>query len=368
MLLEDDDDEIQIIPQTNHFEAPEDGEVDATAASLQSYPPMPDWLNSVNGPASNQASSANTPTTTFDLDDLDFAPARITLGRVARLPEPVATRESTPNPQSNALQQDTFEPSSPVEIVPDGGGIDEEVVDLDTREDTPPRRTLVSSRAFERREADVSRSRHGLIDTQPQDEDIVQRETVLLPISAPPRLTIPLDLAMQRSTSMNASTSAAARDLPVNNEEIVDLDTREDTPPPRQQAHSMLVGRKELSNGSSRQVHDLAEAQDEEILPLEMELIPMPASPPPEMNAALGVQRTYSMAQPMANADPPSKNNKATSVVAKARASVRAYKGADPATKKKGKGRSRETEDGQGLSSQLSKLDAEVSSIICCVK
>jgi hypothetical protein len=332
---------------------------------------MPDWLTNANDPASNHASTVDTPPANFDLDDLDFEPARITLGRVAVLPEPVVAKETAPKPHANPVQQLQSVPPSPVQVIDSDIEEDEEVVDLDTREESPPRKSLVTHRTFERREADVTSSRYGLIDTQPHDDDddeILPLETVSRPASPPPRLTIPPRLAMQRTASMNTSTSNSKeppiQDFQMKHEEVIDLDTRDDTPPPRQQTHNRPVGRKEMLNGTAtRQAFHIADEQDDEILPIEMEPIPMPASPPPEANpnALPFIDRTYSMAQPMANIEPPSKANKQASVVAKARALVKANKGTDTSSKKKGKETARETEDGQDLSSQLSKLDAEAS-------
>ena len=90
----------------------------------------------------------------------------------------------------------------------------------------------------------------------------------------------------------------------------------------------------------------------------------MPASPPPQAIPIPGIDRTYSMAQPMANTEPPSKSYKqATSIVAKARAVVRTHKGIDAPVVKGGNGRDqkRDKVERQALKRQLSQLDAEVS-------
>lgn len=251
------------------------------------------------------------------------------------------------------------EPSSPVQVV-SSGVMDEyeDIVDLDEREDTPPRTTMIPEKP---------RARQGLIDTQPRNEENMPRGTVSLPAS-PPRLTIPPRLSMHRSTSMNAAltpsiSSANPYHIP-DNEEIVELGTREGTPQPRLQLHQRHVAQREMDQGASRQIvdHEPLQDDDDDILPIELAPIPMPASPPPEAIPIPGIDRTYSMAQPMSIPEPPSKNYKqTTSIVAKARAVVRATKGTDVATTKRGKGRQKEKDDGPDLKKELSKLDAEVS-------
>lgn len=114
----------------------------------------------------------------------------------------------------------------------------------------------------------------------------------------------------------------------------------------------------------SRQTsHTAAMNDDDEIVPVELEPIPMPPSPSLEAIPIPGINRTYSMAQPMSNFEPPSKSNKqTTSIVAKARAVVRTHKGIDAPAAKRGKGRDgdKDKDDGQDLKRQLSKLDNEV--------
>jgi hypothetical protein len=97
----------------------------------------------------------------------------------------------------------------------------------------------------------------------------------------------------------------------------------------------------------------MEQSEDDDILPIEPEPVPMPASPPPEAIPIPGIDRTYSMAQPMAVPEPSFRNSRqTTSIVARARANVRAITGRRP---------ERETEDGPDLKKELSKLDAEVS-------
>lgn len=302
--------------------------------------------------------------TAIDMESRTAPARKITLGRVvpAPIPEPIS-RPASMGPSNPPG------PDSPVQVISSGVvDEDEDIVDLDEREDTPPRtKTHVPET---RREAERPRSRQGLIDTQPE---AMPYGTVSLPVS-PPRITIPPRLSMNRSNSMNATSAPPVTTpnpyLVVENEDIVELDTREETPRPRVQIQQRHVAQRELEQGTSRQLidQDMEESEDDDILPIELEPIPMPASPTPEAIPIPGIDRTYSMAQPMAVPEPPSKNYKqTTSIVAKARAIVRATKGTDGAVAKKGKGREREKEDGPDLKKGLSKLDAEVSSGVCLV-
>lgn len=303
---------------------------------------MPDWMDTAP-PMTNGIPTA------IDMEARTAPARKITLGRVvpAPIPEPISRPASTGplNPQ---------EPDSPVQVISSGMvDEDEDIVDLDEREDTPPR--TMTHVPDVQREMERPRSRQGLIDTQPE---VIPHGTVSLPVS-PPRITIPPRLSMNRSNSMNA-TSAPPVTTPnpyqvVENEDIVELDTRLETPRARVQIHQRHVAPRELDQATSRQLIDqeMEQSEDDDILPIEPEPVPMPASPPPEAIPIPGIDRTYSMAQPMAVPEPSSRSSRqTTSIVARARANVRATTGRRP---------ERETEDGPDLKKELSKLDAEVS-------
>jgi hypothetical protein len=302
---------------------------------------MPEWM------AAPPSTTANASTIPAALDMEAPAPRKITLGRVvpAPVPEPIS-RPASAGPSRG--------PASPVQVTSGAEEEEEDVVDLDEREDTPPRRN-----GDARRE---ERSRHGLIDTQP--------DAVSYSGSAPgtpPRMTIPPRLSIHRTNSYVPPVVTPNPDQSMENEDIVELDTREETPRRRVQTHQRPIVQRELDAVVSRHATDQEmsnpdESEDDDVLPIEREPVPMPASPPPQAIPIPGIDRTYSMAQPMAVPEPPTKNYKGTtSIVAKARAIVRATKGTDAPAGKKGKGRERERDQGPDLKKELSKLDAEVS-------
>lgn len=293
---------------------------------------MPEWMSAPQASIVPAAIDMEAP-----------VPRRITLGRVvpAPVPEPIS-RPASAGPSRG--------PASPMQVT-SGAEDDEEedIVDLDEREDTPPLRNGIEQRG------ERPRSRNGLIDTQPE-----------LRSGSPSRLTIEPRL----STNRNAHAPPVTTPIPdqsMETEDIVELDTREETPRRRIQVHQRPIAQRELDAAASRHVTDqemsiVDESEDDEIRPIEVEPVPMPASPPPQAALIPGVDRTYSMAQPMAVPEPPAKNYKGTtSIVAKARANVRATKGTEASVGKKGKGREREKDAGPDLKKELSKLDAEVS-------
>jgi hypothetical protein len=372
MLLGDDEDEIQIIQLTEQDEEePQQVErrckhTHAPIKHLSSdlsaaYPPMPDWM------AAGKP-SAKTVEPGLDLEAQTMPARKITLGRLVPPAAPTVMTEAAPPPAHEPRQRD---PHSPVQV--DSSGVvdvvddeEEEIVELEEL-DSSPVRPSVPPRQEARRASPRQRSRQGLIDTQPRMEENLPMGTASLPAS-PPRLTIPPRLSMQRSISMNNSFAAPIPspnpDRTVEQEEIEDLGEREETPAPRGRP-ARVVPQGEGSRPMSRQTSYHAvmdDDDDDEIVPVELEPVPMPASPPPEAIPIPGIDRTYSMAQPMANMEPPSKSYKqANSIVAKARAEGRTHKGSDAPVAKKGKGRDADKDDGPDLKKELSKLDNEVS-------
>lgn len=304
--------------------------------------------------------------------DLELQPLpakKITLGRVMPPTAPaVMTKPVLPSAhEPRHRETDSSAQGNSNGVVDIDDDEEEEVVDLEELESRPPRPSVMH-RQDNRRTSPRQRPRQGLIDTQPRMDESLPMGTVSLPAS-PPRMTIPPRLSMQRSVSMN---NPFAPPIPSPNPdriaepaEIEDLGEREETPAPRMHG-ARMVPQREGSRTMSRQTsyHAVMDDDDDEIVPVVLEPVPMPASPPPEAISIPGVDRTYSMAQPMLNVEPPSKNYKqTTSIVAKARAVVRTYKGSDAPVSKRGRGRDgeKDKDDGPDLKKELSKLDNEVS-------
>lgn len=372
MLLGDDEDEIEIV-QLNEEEKEErsvvENQCEYVSAFLRSplsdlflaaYPPMPDWM------ASGKPSSKSVELG-LDLEARALPVRKIALGRVMPPAAPAMMNE-TASDSAHASRPRVHQNSSEAKSngADEVDDEDDEVVDLEEMESSPPRpptRQMQDARKASPRR----RPRPGLIDTQSRMDESLPMDTVSLP-ARPPRSIIPSRMSMSRSTSMNNTFPAPVPSLnayrTVEQEEIEDLGEREETPAPR--AHRPhIFPRREDSGSMSRQTsYNAAMNDDGEIVPVELEPIPMPASPPPEAIPIPGIDRTYSMAQPMANLEPPSKNYKqTTSIVAKARAVVKAHKGLDASVAKRNKGRDadKDKDDGQNLKKQLSELDNEVN-------